>query len=84
MVLLGPSSNWSHELFTDGGPVYGRMSADQDDGSVLRTVTPLSATHEDAEMNVIGWVMFGLMLVVLIPLLPVIVVLWAVSKAVGR
>lgn len=57
---------------------------DSDDGSLLRTVTPLAQGHPNQEMDVIGWGMFILMAVVLLPLLPVFVVIWLVSKVMGR
>lgn len=57
---------------------------DSDDGSLLRTVTPLAQGSANQQMDVIGWLLFILMAVVLLPLLPVFVVIWLVSKVIGR
>jgi len=66
---------------------------DADDGDdsrlpePLRTVTPPSRTHPDAEMDVIGWLIFIGLLVILTPLIPILAVVWLIaraSKALGR
>ena len=57
---------------------------DSDDRSLLRTVTPLAQGHPNQQMDVIGWGMFILMGIVLLPLLPVFVIIWLVSKVIGR
>ena len=59
-------------------------SSDGGGDGFIRTVTPLSRTHPDQEMDLIGWLVFLGMAIVLIPLLPVILVLWLVSKLLGR
>jgi len=46
----------------------------------LRTVTPPSGTHPDAEMDAIGWLMFIGLLVVLTPLIPILAVIWLIAK----
>lgn len=58
--------------------------AANDDGGLISTVTPLSDEHPNQEMDVIGWLVFLGMVVVLLPLLPVILLLWLVSKVTGR
>jgi hypothetical protein len=50
----------------------------------LRTVTPPSAMHRNVEMDAIGWVIFLGMLVVALPLLPILVVVWVLTKLFGR
>lgn len=60
------------------------MSTSDEETGLLRTVTPLSGTHGDAQMNFIGWLMFALMVVVLLPLVPVYVVVWIVARLMGR
>lgn len=60
------------------------MSSADDDGGFIRTVTPLSRTRPDQEMDVIGWLLFLGMLIVLLPLLPVILAVWLFSRLLGR
>lgn len=60
------------------------MSANEDGVGALRTVTPLTGTGENAQMNAIGWVIFLLLAVVLLPLLPVILAILLVSRLLGR
>jgi hypothetical protein len=45
----------------------------------LRTVTPPSRTHPNQDMDIIGW---GIFLVLLVPLLPFIIIVWVISKIV--
>jgi hypothetical protein len=47
---------------------------------LLRTVTPYNRGHEDGEMNAIGWGIFLAMIVLLVPLLPLLLVVWGISK----
>jgi len=47
---------------------------------VIRTVTPAPRGHRDAEMNTIGWSMFLGLLILLVPLLPFLVIGFAVVK----
>ena len=57
---------------------------DSDDGGFVRTVTPLAQNRPNQEMDVVGWLIFVTMAIVLLPLLPVFVVVWLVSKLIGR
>ncbi|WP_262179544.1 DUF7535 family protein [Haloarcula laminariae] len=61
--------------------------ADNADGSrlpePLRTVTPPSGTHPDAQMDAIGWVILLGLLVLLLPVLPVLVVVWLIDTVRG-
>jgi hypothetical protein len=60
-------------------------SAEQQVGTltkVYRTVSPSYAARPDAEMDTIGWAMFLLMLALFVPLLPFVLIVWVVSKAV--
>ncbi|WP_225332807.1 DUF7535 family protein [Halomicrobium urmianum] len=59
------------------------MSAASEDDSVLRTVTPLSDEHLDSQMGAFGYIMAGLLVVILLPLLPVAVLIWIVSRVLG-
>ncbi|EJN59547.1 DUF7535 family protein [Halogranum rubrum] len=58
--------------------------SDESDPGVLtkayRTVTPGYKSHPDSEMNVIGLTYFLVLLVLLVPLFPFIVLVWAISK----
>jgi len=60
-------------------------NSDESNGSALpeplRTVTPPSGTHPDAEMDAIGWAVFVGLLIVLTPLIPIIAVIWLIAKA---
>lgn len=52
----------------------------EEDGSLLRTVTAPYRSRPDEEMNIIG-TLYGLGLVmVMLPLLPFIVLIWLVSR----
>ena len=46
----------------------------------LRTVTPPSTTHPNESMDVIGWVIFLGLVVVLTPLIPIVAVIWLIAK----
>lgn len=50
----------------------------------LRTVTPGYRGHRDTEMDAIGWTIFVGLVVVMLPLLPVLVVVWLLTKAFDR
>ena len=64
------------------------MSNDDDDPNavkkVLRTVTPPSKMHRNVEMDTIGWEIFAGLFVVALPLLPILVVVWLLTKLFGR
>jgi hypothetical protein len=47
---------------------------------VVRTVTPPYRSHGDAEMSIIGWLLFLGMLFVLVPLVPFLVAYLVVSR----
>jgi hypothetical protein len=58
-------------------------SAEQEVGALAKvywTVSPSYASRPDAEMDSIGWAMFLMMLALFVPLLPLVVVVWLVSK----
>lgn len=60
--------------------------AEDDPGAVtqvLRTVTPGSKGHRDISMDTFGWVLFLGMVVILVPLLPILVVGWVLTKVFG-
>lgn len=44
--------------------------------TLLPTVTHRYLPHPDSEMSVIGWLLFGIMLVILFPLVPFVAVVW--------
>lgn len=62
-----------------------RAGAEGDDPTmpkrVIRTVTPPYRGRRDTEMSVIGWGYFLGLIVLLVPLLPFIVIVWLLSKA---
>lgn len=47
---------------------------------VLRTVTPPYRGRPDAEMDSIGWALFLGLVILLVPLLPFILIVWAIAK----
>ena len=47
------------------------------------TVTPRFDSRPDGEMDSVGWLMFGLLAVLIIPLLPFIAIVYVLSKAFG-
>lgn len=47
---------------------------------ILRTATPPYSGRRDTEMDVIGWGLFLALLVLLVPLLPVMIAVWAIFK----
>ena len=63
------------------------MVDEQDPGLLTRTyrtVSPRYRSHDDPEMSTIGWTMFLLLVVLFVPLLPVVVLVWLISKALER
>lgn len=53
--------------------------SEEEDGSILRTVTRPYRSRPDEEMNIIG-ILYGLgLIIVLIPLLPFIALIWILS-----
>jgi len=48
----------------------------------LRTVTPSYLGRPDLEMDVVGWGMFLLLLVIVLPLLPFFALFWLISKTI--
>ncbi|QSG07108.1 DUF7535 family protein [Halapricum desulfuricans] len=50
----------------------------------LRTVTPGYSSHRDVEMDVIGWSVFLGLVVLLVPFLPLLIVVWLISKALEK
>ena len=57
---------------------------DTDDDSFIRSVTPLTGSTSNQQMDTIGLLVFVGMAIVLLPLLPVFVAVWIVSKLTGR
>jgi hypothetical protein len=49
-----------------------------------RTVTPPYVSRPDAEMDTIGWGYALGMILLLLPFLPIIVVVWVLSKVIDR
>ena len=50
---------------------------------VLRTVTPPYRGRRDSEMNSIGWGLFLVIVVLLFPLLPYLLIGYAIAKLLG-
>ncbi len=59
------------------------MSAASEDDSGIRTVTPLSDMHLDSQMGAFGYIMAGLLVIILLPLLPVAILVWIVVRLIG-
>jgi hypothetical protein len=51
---------------------------------VVRTVTPPYGDRPNVEMNTIGWGLFLGLVILLIPLLPFVVIIWAISRLLER
>jgi hypothetical protein len=47
---------------------------------VLRTVTPGPRGHRDTGMDAVGWAVFLGLVVLLVPLLPVLALVWVLTK----
>lgn len=56
------------------------MSTDEEPDQPLRTVTDGYFGAPNVQMDVIGWVIFLALMVVLLPLLPFVALFWLVSK----
>jgi hypothetical protein len=56
------------------------MAASNDDGSLLRTVTPASDESDNSQMNAIGWLVFAGMLIIMLPVLPILALIWLYGK----
>ena len=54
--------------------------SEEESGGVIRTVTAPYRSRSDSEMSIMGMLLGLGMVIVLIPLLPFIVVIWALSK----
>lgn len=59
---------------------YGMSESETESERPLRTVTPEYFGRPDREMDVIGWMLFLTLVVVIVPLLPFIVIVWVISK----
>jgi|AntDeeMetagen285_2_1112576.scaffolds.fasta_scaffold11527_2 hypothetical protein len=59
-------------------------TTDADDEGFIRSVTPLTGSTSNQQMDAIGWLVFIGMAIVLLPLLPVFIAVWIISKATGR
>ncbi|MEF8827124.1 MAG: hypothetical protein V5A34_06895 [Halapricum sp.] len=51
---------------------------------VLRTVTPGYSSRENTEMNVVGWSVFLGLVILLVPFLPLLIVVWLISKVLEK
>ncbi|MEF8820397.1 MAG: hypothetical protein V5A31_13145 [Haloferacaceae archaeon] len=61
---------------TDDQPLAGRLREG------YRTVTPSYLPHPDAGMDAVGWTSLALLVVLFVPFLPLIAVVWFLSKVV--
>ncbi|HKL28365.1 MAG TPA: hypothetical protein VJ898_03760 [Natrialbaceae archaeon] len=50
----------------------------------IRTVTPPTPSRPNLEMSTFGWGVFLGLVILLIPLLPFVVIIWAISKLLER
>lgn len=55
-------------------------STPSDSHPLVPSVTHRYLPHPDGEMNLIGWTLFGMLLLFLIPLLPFIALVWLAAK----
>jgi len=57
---------------------------DESPGTVerIRSVSPFTGGRPDAEMDVIGWSIFLGLVILVLPLLPILVVVWAITKVI--
>ena len=53
------------------------------DVPLYRTVTKPQGDLPNVEMDVIGWLMIGILAIFVLPLLPVLAVFWGLSKLTG-
>lgn len=60
------------------------MSTNEENESAIPTVTPEYFGRPDREMDVIGWMIFLGLIVLLIPLLPFLLVVWAIDRLTNR
>lgn len=60
------------------------MSADEENEAGITTVTPEYFGRPDREMDVIGWVIFLGLIVLLIPVLPFLIIVWAIDRFTNR
>jgi hypothetical protein len=51
---------------------------------VLRTVTSGYSSRENTEMNVVGWSVFLGLVILLVPFLPLLIVVWLISKVLEK
>lgn len=70
-----------------GSNTNAGVEANDDDAGVLRSayrsVSPRYESHGDIAMDSIGWAVFLGILVLLVPLLPLLFVVWALEKLVS-
>lgn len=78
-------SDGDSDTATDGESLEENESSAPGDPvtRAYRSVSTRYGPHGDAEMNAVGWALFLGIVFLLFPLLPIIVVVWLVSKAVG-
>ncbi|MFT4890393.1 MAG: hypothetical protein ACI9YT_001308 [Halobacteriales archaeon] len=50
----------------------------------IRTVTPPTPNRSNLEMNTFGWGLLLGLVILLIPLLPFVIIIWAISKVLER
>ncbi|RRJ28330.1 DUF7535 family protein [Halocatena pleomorpha] len=60
------------------------MSTDEESETGAPTVTPEYFGRPDREMDVIGWVIFLGLVVLLIPLSPFLILIWVVGRLTNR
>jgi len=59
---------------------YGMSESETESEHPLRTVTPEYFGRPDREMDVLGWLMFLTLIVIIVPLLPFVLIVWVISK----
>ncbi|UPM41889.1 DUF7535 family protein [Halocatena salina] len=60
------------------------MSTDEENQTSVPTVTPEYFGRPDREMDVIGWIIFLGLIVLLVPLSPFLILIWVVGRLMNR
>lgn len=60
------------------------MSSNGENGGRIHSVTPEYFGRPDREMDIIGWVIFTGLIVLLVPLLPFLIIVWVIDRLTNR
>jgi hypothetical protein len=65
-------------------PAASDSDSDSSLVEAIRTVTPPYGSRPNREMNTFGWGLLLGLVILLIPLLPFVIIIWAISKVLER